>query len=678
MLFYEISAAAIENENENVDENEFPRRRFLRNRERSLMTATEKFNERIHNKGFVTLFEENDGNKKFVVLAMNAKDRDILLKDYIKSVRIAVDDEFLARELTFRDFRDRLLTADRLSYIMDSDDVLNSFSIENLGTRVCRFGENLIQEQTPDEVDAFICKNLLESSMKPEIGRIRMGRAVKGGAIGIPVHYVFELSPENNDLKREAYRVLLSELYSNGRIQSRRYSYVDIEPTEDFNERSLDYLYRSMEGGTVVLRYTPSSESSDDLANTGCGVSDAIAKIVNKFKNKVQTVIMLPKGAHIAKEAIYASVENVRFVEIKEDVVFDVDAENYLRLLCKEQKVKPDKALLKAISDGKGYNSYDLNAIFDKWFSDRLCTRVYPQYTQLGSTKEQVRQEQAHGSAYERLQELIGIREAKKTVDKILSYYKAQRLFADRGFRAEQPALHISLTGNPGTCKTTYARLLAEILKDNGILSEGKYYECGRADIVGKYVGWTAKIVQQKFRDARGSVLLIDEAYSLVDDREGLFGDEAINTMVQCMENMRDVVVIFAGYPDKMKTFLDRNPGLRSRINFHIHCDDYSTDELCDIARLIAKNKGLRLTDEALEKVREISENVRSQKDFGNGRFIRNLIEDAQMSMSDRLVSMEYETVTDKDLSTITAADITVPVMLTTDVEKRRPIGFSA
>ena len=119
-------------------------------------------------------------------------------------------------------------------------------------------------------------------------------------------------------------------------------------------------------------------------------------------------------------------------------------------------------------------------------------------------------------------------------------------------------------------------------MKENRLLSKGNLIEVGRGDLIGKYVGWTAPMIQKKFKQAEGGVLFIDEAYSLVDDRDGSYGDEAINTIVQEMENHRDnVVVIFAGYPDKMESFLQKNPGLRSRIAFHVPFDDYSTEELC-------------------------------------------------------------------------------------------------
>lgn len=164
--------------------------------------------------------------------------------------------------------------------------------------------------------------------------------------------------------------------------------------------------------------------------------------------------------------------------------------------------------------------------------------------------------------------------------------------------KVDRPAMHMVFTGNPGTAKTTVARLFARIMRENGLLSRGHLVEVGRGDLVGKYVGWTAQTVQKKFEQAEGGVLFIDEAYALVDDRSGSYGDEAINTIVQEMENHRDdMVVIFAGYPDRMEEFLQKNPGLRSRIAYHVPFADYSVEELCSIAALTARKKGLHLDD---------------------------------------------------------------------------------
>ena len=184
-------------------------------------------------------------------------------------------------------------------------------------------------------------------------------------------------------------------------------------------------------------------------------------------------------------------------------------------------------------------------------------------------------------------------------------------------------------------------------------------------------------IIRKKFEEAEGGVLFIDEAYSLVDDRDGSFGDEAINTIVQEMENHReDVAVIFAGYPDKMEGFLQKNPGLRSRIAFHVHFDDYDMNELCDIAELIARKKGLNIDEKAHEKLLSIFAEVRGEKDFGNGRYVRNVIEKARMAQASRLLAKDYEEITGRDIETLCADDFRLP-----EKKKRceRPkIGFIA
>ena len=217
-------------------------------------------------------------------------------------------------------------------------------------------------------------------------------------------------------------------------------------------------------------------------------------------------------------------------------------------------------------------------------------------------------------------------------------------------------------TGNPGTAKTTTARLLAAIMKENGLLAQGKLYELGRSDLVGKYVGWTASIVKEKFQKAKGSILFIDEAYSLLDGHTGLYGDEAINTIVQEMENCReDTVVIFAGYPVEMEQFLSRNPGLRSRIAFHISFDDYTAEELYQITQLIVEEKGMLLSEGVREKLLPIFEAATERPDFGNGRFARNLVEKALMNQADRLIQRNPEMLTRKEATLLKAEDFEEP-----------------
>ena len=296
-----------------------------------------------------------------------------------------------------------------------------------------------------------------------------------------------------------------------------------------------------------------------------------------------------------------------------------------------------DDDLEKALGDRMSFRASDIHQISDKLYSDSLKNKIYPAYQKVDYFNIS-EDEKNKDDAYHTLQKMIGLTEQKETLEKITASFKVQKMRAEAGLTRCKPSRHMCFTGNPGSAKTTVARLFADILSKEGILETGRFIECGRADLVGKYVGWTANIVQKKFRQAKGGVLFIDEAYSLVEHWAGSYGDEAISTIVQEMENHRDdVIVIFAGYNDKMKAFLDRNEGLLSRIAFHLNFPDYNSQELVDILKLMAENKGYELTDDVLEECRKIFDKACGKENFGNGRFVRNLLEQAEMKQAQRI-----------------------------------------
>ena len=234
--------------------------------------------------------------------------------------------------------------------------------------------------------------------------------------------------------------------------------------------------------------------------------------------------------------------------------------------------------------------------------------------------------------------------------------------------------MHMVFSGAPGTAKTTVARLFAQIMRENGILSVGKLFEVGRADLVGKYVGWTAQIVKNKFQEAMGSVLFIDEAYSLIDDKECMYGDEALSTIVAEMDNRReDIVVIFAGYTEKMEELLRRNPGLRSRVAFHVPFPDYDQEELFQILSFIACKQTMTLDDCVRDKLIPIISSASREPDFGNGRYMRNLFERARMKQAGRLLAMDVDSVTNEQVKTLIAEDFEAPVATRKAVQR---IGF--
>ena len=280
------------------------------------------------------------------------------------------------------------------------------------------------------------------------------------------------------------------------------------------------------------------------------------------------------------------------------------------------------------------------------------------------------------GDARQKLEQMIGLESVKKVINKAAANFKFNKLCMERGISKDKASLHMVFTGNPGTAKTTVARLFANILKDEKVLSSGIFVETGRADLVGDHVGSTAKLVKRKFKEAQGGVLFIDEAYSLCDGHTGGFGDEAINTLVQEMENHReDVIVIFAGYPKPMEEFLDRNPGMKSRIAFEVQFEDYTVDELVDIAKLMVSDKNMSITEEAIAKLRSNFEIVSKSEDYGNGRYVRKMLEEAEMNLAERCFKYDVSDITDELLTTIEAEDI--PETKLNDASSKIRIGFA-
>ena len=272
-----------------------------------------------------------------------------------------------------------------------------------------------------------------------------------------------------------------------------------------------------------------------------------------------------------------------------------------------------------------------------------------------------------------KLDELIGLTDVKEQIKKIAAFAKMKKEMSENGNADISVALNMGFVGNPGTAKTTVARIVAGIFYEIGLLPCNELVEVGRADLVAKYVGHTAINIKEVFAKAKGKVLFIDEAYSLVDDRRGSFGDEAINTIIQEMENNRDkTIVIFAGYPDEMEHLFSRNPGLRSRVPFTVNFSDYSVEEMVKIAELEAKKQGFTIDAQACEKVTAICSEAAHRSDAGNGRFCRNLIENAILGYAARIYGDDGS----KDKDCILAAeDFTSPIGMN---NKKILIGFHA
>ncbi len=291
--------------------------------------------------------------------------------------------------------------------------------------------------------------------------------------------------------------------------------------------------------------------------------------------------------------------------------------------------------------------------------------------------------EQQPPSSSHMLAQLIGLKDVKEQVRKIAAFARMKKDMETLGRTSVPVALNMEFVGNPGTAKTTVARILAGIFQEIGILSSSQIVEAGRADLVAGYIGQTAINVKSVFKRARGKLLFIDEAYSLASDSQRDFGYEAINTIVQEMENSRgDTVVVFAGYPEEMENFFSMNPGLRSRVPFRISFPDYSTDEMAQIVALEAQKRGFSLCSRALEKAVSLCGEAKHRSDAGNGRFCRNLVENAILGYALRVYGEGAEAADGAEKDFILAEeDFSLPDNMQAiperqEAKKTAPIGF--
>lgn len=266
------------------------------------------------------------------------------------------------------------------------------------------------------------------------------------------------------------------------------------------------------------------------------------------------------------------------------------------------------------------------------------------------------------------LDSLIGLTNVKTKVHELVALQNYNKLCSEKGIPVIDQSLHMVFTGNPGTGKTVVARLIGKIYHSIGILSQGQLVEAGREDLVGQYVGHTAQKTKDILDSARGGVLFIDEAYTLTSTSSNDYGQEAVDTLLRYMENNRDdFVVIVAGYPNEMEAFISSNPGLTSRFTQYIHFEDYSVDELMQILVGMAEKSGHRLDQDAVVHATNIIEKGKKnrERDFGNGRYVRNLYEAAIRKLAGRMAA--NHTASFEEMTTLIASDFSLPANIKSD-----------
>ena len=257
------------------------------------------------------------------------------------------------------------------------------------------------------------------------------------------------------------------------------------------------------------------------------------------------------------------------------------------------------------------------------------------------------------------LNALVGLETVKAKVNDLIVYQKVQKLRREHNLNSSKNTLHLAFTGNPGTGKTTVARIVGRIYKQIGLLSKGHFIEVSRTDLIAGYQGQTALKVKKVIEGARGGVLFIDEAYSITEnDHSDSYGKECLTELTKALEDYRDdLVVIVAGYTEPMNKFFESNPGLKSRFNSFIEFENYQAEELEEIQVRMCEKNDYRLSEEVRKKIKVFfeSEISKNNENFANGRLVRNIYDDLVMSHARRVIKIEN--VSRDDLSEITAND---------------------
>lgn len=276
----------------------------------------------------------------------------------------------------------------------------------------------------------------------------------------------------------------------------------------------------------------------------------------------------------------------------------------------------------------------------------------------LEEAKEPEKPKEPEEDPLKQLDKLIGLTTIKHDVKELTDFVKVQKKRGEEGLKAVPVSLHLVFTGNPGTGKTTVARILAKLYKQIGVLSQGQLVEVDRSGLVAGYVGQTALKTQEKIKEAMGGVLFIDEAYALAQ-KDDAFGQEAIDTILKAMEDNRDnLVVIVAGYTEPMGKFVGSNPGLKSRFNKYIEFPDYTVDELEKIFYMNCKKYDYTVEEDAKPHIREMitARKLTRQENFANAREVRNLFEEIITNQARRVAKLEAPS--SEDMMMITSDDL--------------------
>ncbi len=330
--------------------------------------------------------------------------------------------------------------------------------------------------------------------------------------------------------------------------------------------------------------------------------------------------------------------------------------------------------LCKYISKATEYNNVQITRIAISTKDSLIDYYGHKQLKEICSIENKQKEENySLEELMKQLNSLIGLKKVKSKVNDLIAFQKIQLMRKAKGLHSPKNTMHLAFTGNPGTGKTTVARIVGRIYKEIGLLSKGHFIEVSRTDLIAGYQGQTALKVKDVIEKAKGGVLFIDEAYSITENEHSdSYGRECLTELTKALEDYRqDLVVIVAGYPKPMEKFFESNPGLKSRFNSFIVFDNYNENELFDILQNICNKEDYILSDDLKREIKNYlrKEVLNGEEQFSNGRFIRNLFEEMIIQQARRLYTCESLKI--EDLKTLCTDDFKMNVSINEDKNKR-------
>ncbi|MCM1235021.1 MAG: AAA family ATPase, partial [Ruminococcus flavefaciens] len=556
-------------------------------------------------------------------------------------------------EVTMYQFYEYLFEAKRRDYFCSWMKIVEAANI-----RICDYYKNEPLSFHYELREKIISENhkkenpMYDKSMLNELSNIASHKNVSDFK-GNMVHYI--VSGRSMEAADDMVEILMQRLTEANRFSGRRMEIIrEIEPDLYKIDNHLEEFIENNYGGVIAIDL--SKKFGYDAVDYGM-TCKYIERLVKKYKNDCLFVftynIEKPGFAYQFLSLVQKYVITVQLREGKGDRKAAV---SYLKELIKASEYAKYAGQANEFMKqfpGREFTQTDVLMAFEQFEPWCLNRNVMQAYDSLPDTFMLDRDEDTD-SSYHKLEQMIGLTSVKEQIDHIIAADIVEKERKKRrGSDYKSGTMHMIFGGNPGTAKTTVAKLFAGIAKEKGILKSGAFIERGGMDLDGLGCAVT---IREAFMAAKGGVLFIDEAYSLKSDT-------AVTVLIQEMENNRDnVIVILAGYHERMQEFMEINEGLKSRIPYWVDFPDYNVDELTGIFQMMIKERGFTITEDAIKEARNIFEKVRFMDNFGNGRYVRNLIERAAQNQSVRLLAAREnaEKIRKKELFMLTGDDISV------------------